>query len=347
MTAYYNEFDPFAAQWLRELIKAGAIAPGEVDDRSIVDVKPEDIKGFTQCHFFAGIGVWSHALRNAGWSDDRPVWTGSPPCQPFSSAGKRKGFEDERHLWPVFYNLLRECRPANFFGEQVASKDALAWLDPVHADMERAGYAFGAVDLCAAGVGAPHIRQRLFMCGSRHLADTDDEGLERYRKSGNLQVPLGRQRAERHIGAADSPSGMDDAENDRHERCGQLNQSPRRDGASHSGTDHGLADTDGNGSSDGVDTSNGRAAATGSQHRRDMYASPTNGFWGNPDWLGCRDGKWRSVESGTFPLAHGTPARVGRLRGYGNAIVAPLAQVFIEAYLETETTDVRPVTYDI
>jgi DNA (cytosine-5)-methyltransferase 1 len=61
---------------------------------------------------------------------------------------------------------------------------------------------------------------------------------------------------------------------------------------------------------------------------------PTNGFWGTADWLFCRDNKWRSVESGTFPLVDGTPARVGRLRGYGNAIVAPVAQAFIESYLE-------------
>jgi DNA (cytosine-5)-methyltransferase 1 len=60
----------------------------------------------------------------------------------------------------------------------------------------------------------------------------------------------------------------------------------------------------------------------------------TNGFWRDAEWLWCRDGKWRPVESGTFPLAHGTPARVGRLRGYGNALCAPVAQGFIEAYLE-------------
>jgi DNA (cytosine-5)-methyltransferase 1 len=79
MTAYYNEIDPFAAAWLRELIKAKHIAPGDVDERSIEDVVPSELMGYTQCHFFAGIGVWSHALRCAGWTDDRPIWTGSCP----------------------------------------------------------------------------------------------------------------------------------------------------------------------------------------------------------------------------------------------------------------------------
>lgn len=162
MAAYYNEIDPYAAQWLRNLIAAGHIAPGDVDERSIEDVRPDDLIPYTQCHFFAGIGGWSYALRLAGWPDDRPVWTGSCPCQPFSSAGKGAGFADERHLWPALYHLIGERRPDVVFGEQVASNDGLLWLDLVHTDLEEAGYAFGAVDTCAAGFGAPHIRQRLY-----------------------------------------------------------------------------------------------------------------------------------------------------------------------------------------
>jgi DNA (cytosine-5)-methyltransferase 1 len=65
-------------------------------------------------------------------------------------------------------------------------------------------------------------------------------------------------------------------------------------------------------------------------------AGPTGGFWSDADWIYCRDGKWRPVESGTLPLAARVPARVGRLRGYGNAIVAPLAAEFIKAYLESQ-----------
>ena len=79
MTVYYNENDPKAAAWLRALIGEGQIAPGDVDERSIKDVRPDDLTPYTQHHFFAGIGVWSHALRRAGWPDERPVWTGSCP----------------------------------------------------------------------------------------------------------------------------------------------------------------------------------------------------------------------------------------------------------------------------
>jgi DNA (cytosine-5)-methyltransferase 1 len=160
--AYYNEIDANAAAWLRELIAGGHIAPGDVDTRSIADVQSADLAGYTQCHFFAGIGGWSYALRLAGWLDRRPVWTGSCPCQPFAMSGKRKGTDDPRHLWPEFYRLIGERRPTTIFGEQVAGKDGYAWFDIFSADLESSSYAVGAADLAAACVGAPHIRQRLF-----------------------------------------------------------------------------------------------------------------------------------------------------------------------------------------
>lgn len=162
MAAYYNEIDPYAAHWLRNLIDNNLIAPGDVDERSIEDVRPDDLRGYTQCHFFAGIGIWSHALRQSGWPDDRPVWTGSCPCQSFSVAGAGRGFEDERHLWPVFYDLIKACRPPVVFGEQVASKGALVWLDLVKSDLRSASYEPAAMDLPASAFGAPHIRQRLY-----------------------------------------------------------------------------------------------------------------------------------------------------------------------------------------
>ena len=176
MVAYYNEIDPYAAQWLRNLIEAGQIAPGIVDERSIEDIKPSDLSGFTQVHFFAGIGVWSLALRRAGWQDDRPVWSGSCPCQPFSAAGAGAGFDDERHLWPAMFHLIEQCKPSVVFGEQVASKDANPWIDLVQTDLEAVGYAFGAVAFPAASVGAPHIRDRLYW-----VADTESE-----RRAGEL-----------------------------------------------------------------------------------------------------------------------------------------------------------------
>ena len=295
MSAYYNEHDAKSAAWLRELIKHNLIAPGVVDERSIEDVVPNELTGFTQCHFFAGIGVWSYALRQAGWHDDRPVWTGSCPCQPFSAAGKRAGIADERHLWPSFHHLISQCRPDVVFGEQVASGHGLAWLDIVRADLEGAGYAVGAADLCAAGFGAPHIRQRLYW-----VADGDSPRLEGWPEQS------ARQKCQAFERSGDA-GGMVDDDSD---RC-------KARGASAPPT--------------GLRNSND-AAGGNDQHRE---RASTNGFWGDADWLYCTDGKWRAVESGTFPLVDGAPARVGRLRGYGNAIVAPVAASFIRAYLAT------------
>lgn len=211
--AYYNEFDAGAAAWLRELIKQGHIPDGEVDERSILDVSADDLLGFTQCHFFAGIGGWPYAMRLAGWEDDRPVWTGSPPCQPFSAAGKQLGRDDARHLAPHFVGLVRDARPAMLFGEQVASAEVFgkaasgprkraanppqwAWLDDLHNRLEAARYAVGASDFPSAGVGAPQKRQRTFF-GSvnlERLANGDDAGFPRSMQPVNVDVPrVGRE----------------------------------------------------------------------------------------------------------------------------------------------------------
>ena len=299
MAVYYNDADPAACAWLRELIAAGQLPAGEVDARSILDVEPEDLRGFSQCHFFAGIGGWPHALRLAGVAGDLNVWTGSPPCQPFSQAGQRKGQDDDRHLAPAFLRLVAACRPRLVFGEQVASAAVLgpvggrtrtapaaaagwAWFDALADALEAASYAVAAADLPAAGIGAPRIRQRLFFGAvapdkaEGRLADTDDT-----RPQGRPGMPYGADQR------AAGPAGLA----------------------------RGLA------IGDGDPAGSARPGAP-------------RGVWGAPDWLLCRDGRWRPVEPGAFPLADGEPGRVGLLRGYGNAIVPPLAAEFVTAFLD-------------
>lgn len=174
MKVYYNDNDAFVCAWLRNLIDAKLIAAGEVDCRSILEVNADDVRGFDQAHFFAGIGGWAYALQLAGWGD-RPVWTGSCPCQPLSVAGQRKGHADERHLWPAFHRLIAECRPPTVFGEQVASKDGKEWFAGVRADLEASRYACGCADLPCGAFGFPHQRARLFWLAS----DADSERLQR------------------------------------------------------------------------------------------------------------------------------------------------------------------------
>ena len=397
---YYNEYEPKAAAWLRQLIKDGLVPNGTVDTRSIKDVQPSDLKGFTQCHFFAGIGGWSRALQLAGWSSDVPVWTGSCPCQPFSVTGLKKGTADERHLWPEFFRLIRECSPSVVFGEQVAKKAGRKWLAGVFSDLQGAGYRTAGADLSGASIGAPHIRQRLYWVGERwsvgdqrRMADADSEGLQGHAGHGDRGDKPGREQ-EDQIGH-DSPSGDthvsegwklvsfagDCAGGD--EETGELGYEcsvcggdytecpcpgPTQEEDFEYKLDDGilfarrLADSiseqeheeqqrpeDAQGGRDsgiargcGVDSGGGdsesdrleRSRELEKPTRRNGVAHDGANHWSDVDWLPCRDGKTRRVESGLEPLAHWVPARVVRLSGYGNAIIPPLAATFIEAWKE-------------
>lgn len=183
----YNEIETNAAQWMQNLMDAGQIPQGKIDGRPIQQLRAADFNGVKQFHTFAGIGGWALALKIAGWPEDREVWTGSCPCQPYSSAGKQKGNSDERDLWPAFFALIKERRPESIFGEQVASAIRHGWLDRVCADLEGIGYTVGSAVLGAHSVGANHIRQRLYWgacldgSGTRGLGDSigDDVGWER------------------------------------------------------------------------------------------------------------------------------------------------------------------------
>lgn len=381
MSAFYNEFDPYAAQYLRNLIADGLIAPGIVDERSIEEIEPYELAAYTQVHMFAGVGIWSGALRAAGWPDNEPIWTGSCPCQPFSNAGKRKGFEDARHLWPVWRNLIEICNPPRVAGEQVASKDGRVWLDAVSSDLEALGFAFGASDLCAAGFGGAHIRQRNYFAG---LADDDDAGRQGWAgmPECGTELSVGPGSLDGRLAYSDGePTGRDgraayqpkigDGTEDCHDnrpvhdsninrlaygesvRRGEEPENRRRSGAGNvegkiigrSGDSNinRLVDPDlpcqyerqSSGREQSLyDVRNRRNANPSIRDPGEVVPD----FWYDVDWLLCRnptgEPSWRPVEPGAFPLAHGVPQRMGKLRAYGNALDFETAKGFCEVLRE-------------
>ena len=368
MSALYNEIEPFAADWMVSLERAGHIAAGTVDRRSIAELQPRDVEGATQFHAFAGIGGWSYALRLAGWPDDAEVWTGSCPCQPFSGAGKRAGADDARHLWPEWFRLIRECRPAIVFGEQVASGDGRLWLDAVSHDLEGVGYAVGAADLCAAGVGAPHIRQRHYFVAvaegerlegwrdrsrreqarsieilsggssvdARTVADTDERAgrqvgtLSRGRDRGSDAIEGTGPCGGRRVGSVAKPERGGGRAWRSSAASGRSAVEPDRHGAvgTVANAEHPQRRAFDGDREDGRDGSNHRRKET---HGEPGTRSALRGFWSDAEWLPCLDGKARPTEPGVEPLAHGVSARVGRLRAYGNAIVPQVAAAFVRA----------------
>jgi DNA (cytosine-5)-methyltransferase 1 len=325
MAAYYNEIDPYAAQWLRNLIAAGHIAPGDVDERSIVDVRPDDLRGYEQCHFFAGIGGWSLALRMAGWDDARPVWTGSCPCQPFSAAGKRTRQQDERHLWPHWARLIRERRPPVLFGEQVATAVTAGWWDDAANELEAEGYAVASAILPACSVGAPHKRDRLWFVGYAEHDGSPAAAFTRRFASPSDDQPKGA-----HTAGELTRTGLPrDSSIVANAGCEGLYERRQPDDAEGKGGVSGRMV--GNGLQEGLFSQAETMAYTdqprpqghrGLQECAGQFTARTSSEAIHPGW---------EPEPPLGRVANGIPARVGKLRALGNAIVPQVAAEFIKA----------------
>lgn len=365
---YYNEHDPQASAWIEELVASADLPPGLVDSRDVQAVGPGDLlHQYDQCHFFAGIGGWPHALDLAGWPRDKPIWTASLPCQPWSDAGKQLGVDDERHLWPAFRDLVAHYRPQYLVGEQVASKAGRAWLADVQVDLEALGYRSGATDICAASIGAPHIRQRLFWCAYR-VPDTLLPGFD---GSGASRQARRSEPADHGIGT----EGMGNPGGKGLQRRYGKSRSQERQSIGRAGSVRRVPDPEARRRSE-VDQDPGRRDERSTTQGMQRPVGSGHDDWNDVVYVPCSDGKSRPIKSRAQPMADGLSgvvvpgsdssspevesreegetqiavpplvfeptddvndtdeARAMRLKGYGNAIVAPLAAEFLQSFMD-------------
>ncbi|QQQ00914.1 DNA cytosine methyltransferase [Lysobacter enzymogenes] len=276
MAVYYNEIDPYLCQWLKNLMGAGLIPAGDVDDRDIRFVSADDVRGYAQCHFFAGIGGFAYAARLAAWPDDTALWTGGFPCQPFSVAGNQRAQADDRHLWPELHRLIAQARPALFLGENVAGLIALG-LDGVLADLEGEGYASRAVVVPACAVNAPHRRDRVWIVGQR-LADGSGERRQQIpgRALGDEASDAGGAPAGHHQLAGGGEGGLADRDGERPREAGQLRgrAAQRPTGRGEGGLEHAARERRGEGQSEAILWERGDCATPGASAREFNAGEP-------------------------------------------------------------------------
>lgn len=332
MKVYYNEFDKKKCAALNALMQDGIIRLGDIDDRPIQEVKGYELREYERCHFFAGVGLWDMALDLAGWEEGCRVWTGSCPCQPFSTAGRQKGKTDDRHLWPFWLSLIQECCPPVIFGEQVNAAITHGWLDDVYQGLETEGYAVGSVVLPASAVGAPHRRERLWFVG--------------YAQSKQWRIPVRERQKEntKPIRAGESCGALGYSEHDgplAGQESGGNGQAIQhhQEGENSTGKPTGTSE-----SSDVADTECKRPSGQGElpgpmytaesgEREADQSNYDCSGHWQNGEWIDCPDGKQRLIEPRIPLLANGYPERVGVIHCAGDAIVPQVAAEFIRATL--------------
>lgn len=261
--------------------------------------------------------------------DDMPqvdLIAGGYPCQPFSAAGKRRGAQDDRHLWPYCIEAVRRLRPAWALFENVAGHVSLG-LDDVCADLEGEGYTIRPLLIPACAVGAPHRRARVFIVA--HALGRGRDGIALQQGSGET----GRRRPPQPSpsGALAHTSGLG-----RGQRKPESSQPQRLADAHSPGATSPVGHPSGTrlplpkqpGEPSPTECRSGSWSATGERGR-----AP----WADCVWVQCRDGKLRAAPSGVRMLAHGIPGRVGQIKGYGNAVVPQVVEMIGRAILEAET----------
>lgn len=285
------------------------------------------------------------------------VLTGGFPCQPFSVAGKQRGKEDDRYLWPEMLRVIQEARPTWIIGENVAGIVGMA-LDQVCFDLEAESYEVEPIIIPACGVDAPHRRNRVWIIARNSRAESlaDSENPERgARLLGKAEEAIRPSRDNQLAGSGENVADSDSKRKLQPE--GNLKECGRR--ISHSGQN--VADSLGEGLEGYARNERegkGREKSDGSISKESLSArknvadskgeqSASNDYRGEQreagesqqvesrggDRWGLREGNW-TIEPELGRVANGIPHRVDRLKGLGNAIVPQVAYQILKGIKE-------------
>jgi DNA (cytosine-5)-methyltransferase 1 len=258
------------------------------------------------------------------WKGTCDIVSGGFPCQPYSTAGKRKGKEDDRHLWPEMLRAIKQIQPAWIVGENVPG--LLNWnggmvLAEIYADLEAAGFeVFPPCILPACGKNAPHRRDRLWIVGYSAGNRRERQGKEIENENGQSGSTEGRELAGRFKGlccngnVADTPKiGRESSRNTRTRGPGFENSNSLESWI--------ITDTDSD------QRCKGRLHKAG-QQTAERYTGPRNAL-GN-EWRTWQDFPTQSPVCGGND---GISNRVDRIKALGNSVVP---QVVFEIFKSIE-----------
>jgi len=254
------------------------------------------------------------------------IITGGFPCQPFSVAGKQKGTSDDRHLWPEMFRIIKAFKPRFVIGENVRGivniQDGVVF-ETVCTNLEDEGYEVQPFNIPAAGVGAPHRRERIWFIAVRSdVANTKSiESREQTKRQGWKNSTRGsfdsrgnpKKGSEEDV--ADTNTRLGNGENEEIQSRGQTSIS------SSEGTNKKLADTNGEGL-EGFGQSSRQLSKT-------FFATDSS-----EERQRTMDQGWWSVEPNVGRVAHGVSGRVHRLKGLGNSIVPQIVEEIGKAIIK-------------
>ncbi len=246
---------------------------------------------------------------------DCDILTAGYPCQPFSVAGKQRGAEDDRHIWPEIRTIVEAKRPTWCVFENVYGHIKLG-LDEVLSDLEAIGYATRPFVVPACAVNAPHKRNRVWIVGNTQhdgSPSTEVEGKHKEDARGASEGKKASKQSERTGGRGNDSNVADTDSDDGRHRSGsesQERQARVEHGRGGKRQPVGITDED-------VAYTNG----TGSQGQRGQHRLPEDQREEQASWT-----RWWEFEPSVGRVVNGLPRRVDRIRGLGNAIVPAIAQ---------------------